>query len=574
MTEFSIQPPTSLSLDVDRDGDLDLVRQGSFNVTEATAYYVDEDGKTISSQTIIDNTVPTVSRVATIGSGNQVDLFSYPDATEVLRVVGFFDPIAVEGRTGDGGTGDIAYFDVLVGEYGQGEDRATIYLPKYVSFAGYQITDLGVNQGIYDNSDFFSEVRPVLATSAFAPELKELAVLDLNNGAGTDKLYAGFDAPISTEAFAVHGTTRGLGGGGFGDPHLYTLDGFEYDFHAAGEFKLVESVDDDFAVQVRTEHIDNKTTYFTAAATKVDGQRVAFYANQEDVLLIDGKATDIDSGESIQVGDGLITRDQNTYTVTYDNGDASSDPEQLIVHRTKQPDSSQFHLNIETFVADHREGSLVGLLGNNNGIAEDDLALSDGTVLTAPVNFDEFYTDFANGWQIEAEESLFDYVEGKDTSTYRETNFFEDDNVIAGLDSNDLIAGGAGDDQIIGRDGADRLTGDSGKDIFTYKSLAHSSLAGFDTITDLSIGMDKIDGVYSVDAADVVQLAAVKTFDEAGIQNVLTEAAFMPKGAATFTYDSQTFLALNDQVAGYSAADDALIDITGFAGSLADLAIA
>ena len=66
----------------------------------------------------------------------------------------------------------------------------------------------------------------------------------------------------------------------------------------------------------------------------------------------------------------------------------------------------------------------------------------------------------------------------------------------------------------------------------------------------------------------------METFHEAGIQAVLTEAAFMPKGAATFTYDDQTFLALNDQVAGYSAAADALIDITGFTGSLADLAIA
>ena len=47
MSKFSIIPPTSLSLDVDRDGDLDLVRQGTFNITEATAYYVDQDGKTM-----------------------------------------------------------------------------------------------------------------------------------------------------------------------------------------------------------------------------------------------------------------------------------------------------------------------------------------------------------------------------------------------------------------------------------------------------------------------------------------------------------------------------------------------
>ena len=94
MTKFFVQPPTNLSLDVDRDGDLDLVRQGTFNVTEAIAYYEAEDRKTIHSEIIIDNTVPTVSKTTTIGTGNQIPLFDYPQETEILRVVGFFDPIA------------------------------------------------------------------------------------------------------------------------------------------------------------------------------------------------------------------------------------------------------------------------------------------------------------------------------------------------------------------------------------------------------------------------------------------------------------------------------------------------
>lgn len=574
MSNFSIQPPTSLSLDVDRDGDLDLVRQGTFNVTEATAYYVAEDGRTIISETIIDNTIPTVSKGATIGSGNEIDLFEYPEATEVLRVVGFFDPITVEGRTGDGGTGDIAQFDVLIGEFGQGTDESTIYLPQYVAFSGYQITNLGANQGIHDNNDIFSETRPVLGITPFASELQGLEVLELGNeNNGSNQLYAGYDLPIGSGTFAIQGTTRGLGGGGFGDPHLFSLDGFEYDFHAAGEFKLVESTDDDFTVQVRAEHFDNQTTFFTAAATEVDGHRVAVYANQQDVLLIDGNAREIASGESLQVGEGLITRDQNTYTVTYDSSDASSDPEQLIINRTKSPGANQFHLNIETFIADSREASVVGLLGNNNGIAEDDLALVDGTVLSAPVNFTDVYTDFADGWRITQEESLFDYGAGESTATFTETDFLSNDNVIVGLEGDDIIAGGAGDDIIRGQGGADTLSGDGGSDLFAYGGLRNSLLNSFDTITDLTIGTDQIKGAYAVAASQVAQLGTVATLNEAGIQAVLTAAELSSKGAATFTYDSRTFLALNNQVAGYAAADDALIEITGFVGDLADLAI-
>ena len=579
MTNFSIQPPTSLSLDVDRDGDLDIVRQGTFNVTEATAYYIAEDGYTISSESIIDSTVSPISIAATIGSGNQINLFSYPKETEVLRVVGFFDPIAVDDRTGDGGAGDVARFDLLIGEYGRGIDESTIYLPKFVSFAGYQITDLGTSKAIGDNNNVFSEIRPVLAMSPYATELKGLDVVKLDNG--IDQWYVGY-TPQSSGAFALHGTIRGLGGGGFGDPHMITFDGLEYDFHAAGEFTLVESIKDDFEVQVRAEHINDETTYYTAAATEVDGTRVAFYANEQESLLIGGEATELASGEFIQVGDGLITRDQDTYIVTYDNSDSSSDPEQLLITLKERKNSGDFYLNVKTFLADYRKGSVAGLLGNNNSTQDDDLALQDGTVLGTPINFNDFYTNFADGWRIDQEESLFDYGEGEDTSTYTETNFFDNNNVIIGLDGADIISGGAGNDRINGRGGADLLSGDSGADrlsggwgmdTFTYKNFQDSTLDNFDTITDFNIGTDKIKGVYEVNTSQVAQLAAVETLDEAGIQAVLTEGNFVSKGGATFAYGAQTFLALNDQVAGYSAADDALIEITGFEGSLADLAI-
>ncbi len=497
-----------------------------------------------------------------------------------MRVVGFFDPIAVDGRTGDGGNADIARFDLLIGEYGQGVDESTIYLPKFVSFAGYQITDLGTSKAIGDNNNVFGEIRPVLAMSPYATELKGLDVVELDNG--IDQWYVGY-TPQSSSAFALHGTTRGLGGGGFGDPHIITFDGLEYDFHAAGEFTLVESIDDDFEVQVRAEHINDETTYYTAAATEVDGRRVAFYANEQESLLIDGEVTELDSGEFIQVGDGLITRDQDTYIVTYENSDNSSDPEQLLITLKERKNSGAFYLNVKTFLTDHRKGSVVGLLGNNNSTQDDDLALQDGALLSTPMNFNNIYTDFADSWRIDQEESLFDYGEGEDTSTYTETNFFDNDNIIIGLDGRDLISGGAGNDRIYGKGGADLLSGDSGADLlsggwgmdtFTYESLQDSTLDDFDTITDLKVGTDKIKGVYGVNPSQLAQLTTVERLDEAGIQAVLTERNFVSQGGATFTYGTQTFLALNDQVAGYSAADDALIEITGFAGSLADLEIA
>jgi serralysin len=58
---------------------------------------------------------------------------------------------------------------------------------------------------------------------------------------------------------------------------------------------------------------------------------------------------------------------------------------------------------------------------------------------------------------------------------------------------------------------------------------------------------------------------------------VLTSSVFAAQGAATFTLGSgtsqQTFVALNDNIAGFSALTDSIIEITGFSGNLNNLAV-
>ncbi len=162
---------------------------------------------------------------------------------------------------------------------------------------------------------------------------------------------------------------------------------------------------------------------------------------------------------------------------------------------------------------------------------------------------------------------------------------------------NDQLRGGIGNDHLIGRrgvdilDGAegddllgggllgDTLTGGEGSDTFRYLALRQSLLADgaantFDVITDLAIGTDQITSRNAVSAADVVQAGDAATLDEAGIQAVLSGDTMGASTAATFTFATRTFLVLNDTAVGYQQASDALIEITGFAGNLADLEIA
>ncbi|MCS5705318.1 cadherin domain-containing protein [Synechococcus sp. FGCU-3] len=154
-------------------------------------------------------------------------------------------------------------------------------------------------------------------------------------------------------------------------------------------------------------------------------------------------------------------------------------------------------------------------------------------------------------------------------------------NTLSALAGNDTLLGEGGNDTLIGGTGADLLTGGAGTDTFRF-ALADSLLGtatnpGYDRITDLVIGSDRIDGPAAVTAANVRELGAVTALTQAGIAAVLTSSTFTANGAATFSYvdggNSRTFLALNDRTAGFSSATDAVIEITGYSGMLSNLAI-
>jgi Ca2+-binding RTX toxin-like protein len=144
---------------------------------------------------------------------------------------------------------------------------------------------------------------------------------------------------------------------------------------------------------------------------------------------------------------------------------------------------------------------------------------------------------------------------------------------ISGGNGNDLLLGSNGNDLLAGGAGADFLTGGNGADTFRYSSLSDSLLSGFDQITDLVLGTDKIDGPKAVSAANLAELGAVDSLTQADISAVLTSSSFVANGAATFTFGSQRFVALNDTAAGFSPTTDAILEITGFSGNINSLAI-
>lgn len=165
-----------------------------------------------------------------------------------------------------------------------------------------------------------------------------------------------------------------------------------------------------------------------------------------------------------------------------------------------------------------------------------------------------------------------DYINFYNIEEFTVIGTSKNDSIVTGT-GNDIINAGAGNDTFWGYLGADTLTGGTGVDTFNYGSYTDSLLANYDVIKDLEIGIDVIDGPKAVTASQLKELGKVTALTETAIKQVLTTTNFSAYGAATFSFGDRTFLGINDSKAGFSASTDSIIEITGFTGSLTNLAI-
>ena len=139
---------------------------------------------------------------------------------------------------------------------------------------------------------------------------------------------------------------------------------------------------------------------------------------------------------------------------------------------------------------------------------------------------------------------------------------------LTGTSGNDILIGGANNDVLTGAGGKDTLTGGLGSDKFVYQNLTDSLLSNFDVITDFnaSIGNDLFS--VSTTRAGFVNVGIVNTLDVAGIGAKLTAAAFGSNFAAQFSFGEKTFVVINDATAGFNAATDGIIEVTGLTNIL------
>lgn len=229
---------------------------------------------------------------------------------------------------------------------------------------------------------------PSCVVEGFTGETNNLTLV------GAPALATGASPAIETQQTNIAGTAASCAAAaGIGDTHLRTFNGLFYDFQATGDFLLAQA--SDFAVQTR--QVSGAPTWPDASlnhavATRMGSTRVALCVVPAR-LAVDGRLADLADGKTLSLPSGVdVFRTGNVYLVT----DLRGNSMRAVMNDTWIDVS----VGLGTWPTNVR-----GLLANANGNVNQ-LAMSDGTVLSSPLSFQDLYHRYGDSWRVAPADSM------------------------------------------------------------------------------------------------------------------------------------------------------------------------
>jgi hypothetical protein len=232
-------------------------------------------------------------------------------------------------------------------------------------------------------------------------------------------------------------------GGGWGDPHLTTMNGVHYDFQSAGEFIALR--EDGFEVQTRQTAVPSAAvpvhdaytdlrscvSIFTAVAARIGSNRVTLQPDaridpkrkaRQLQLRVNGQPVTLTaSGINLLAragrrGSRIEGRIVRTAADKIEITDARGT--QLVVTQAFWDSQQLWYLNVNVYQATASQGTM-GAIAKDSWLP----ALPDGSSLgakpaSAQQRYDDLYEKFADAWRVTSANSLFDYAAGTNTDTF------------------------------------------------------------------------------------------------------------------------------------------------------------
>ncbi|MEY4659229.1 MAG: hypothetical protein RJB36_995 [Bacteroidota bacterium] len=238
-----------------------------------------------------------------------------------------------------------------------------------------------------------------------------------------------------------HSMCSHIVGRSYGDPHLKSFDHATYSFQTVGEFVLSKSERTQFEVQTRQQAQSDNFSLNAAVAMNVSGDRVCYYASTKPDqfngnLRLNGMPLQLQGRTYFLPNGGVVRFEGRNYTIAWPTGE-------MVILDVRSSGSFGF-VNTTVHVFDCDRSSFQGLLGNANGIADDDFqgrnmerqrpnymafsTFGNSTLEQASTIAEKEYLaflakDFAEDWRVTSQTTLFDYAPGTSTEYYTDRRF-------------------------------------------------------------------------------------------------------------------------------------------------------
>ncbi|TYL79806.1 tandem-95 repeat protein [Bradyrhizobium cytisi] len=189
----------------------------------------------------------------------------------------------------------------------------------------------------------------------------------------------------------------GTTGGGWGDVHYTSFDGFKFNLQSTGDYVIAHATSGpEFEIEGRAENLGHTgVSYLTAVGVEAGDHLIVFDEAKPSTMLVDGHAVTFAVGDRLDLGDGVVI---GRATATTHQIETSLDFVQMTDHGS--------YLDLSVHAGSARgPGSFEGLLGNLDGNARNDFGLANGSWLVNP-STKVIEGLFADAWRVGPQDNM------------------------------------------------------------------------------------------------------------------------------------------------------------------------